>query len=79
MLGNNVLTCIHSEWNGIKPQCLGLNQENDYASMLPLNLCLIKFELLNHRFRINITQLCCSGKVPNNSVSPSQRSNCAEQ
>lgn len=33
LLGDNVLTCIHSEWNGIKPVCNGLNQENDYASM----------------------------------------------
>lgn len=37
MLGNNVLTCIHSEWNGNKPVCLGLNQENDYASMYSLH------------------------------------------
>lgn len=32
MLGDNVLTCVHSEWNGQKPTCKGLNQENDYAS-----------------------------------------------
>lgn len=32
LLGDNVLNCIHSDWDGIKPVCNGLNQENDYAS-----------------------------------------------
>lgn len=32
MVGSSVRTCIHSEWNGNKPTCFGLNQENDYAS-----------------------------------------------
>lgn len=32
MMGTNVNTCVHSEWTGHKPVCLGLNQENDYAS-----------------------------------------------
>ncbi|XP_055372262.1 uncharacterized protein LOC129606153 isoform X4 [Condylostylus longicornis] len=31
LVGSNERTCIHSEWTGVKPQCLGLNQENDYA------------------------------------------------
>ncbi|XP_075151703.1 hig-anchoring scaffold protein isoform X2 [Haematobia irritans] len=31
LIGSIERTCIHSEWTGIKPQCFGLNQENDYA------------------------------------------------
>lgn len=46
MLGNNILTCIHSEWNGIKPICTGLNQENDYASMLNHESIIIVFALI---------------------------------
>lgn len=33
MTGSGVRQCIHSEWNGQRPTCLGLNQENDYASI----------------------------------------------
>lgn len=32
MDGNSNRTCIRSRWTGKKPHCLGLNQENDYAS-----------------------------------------------
>ncbi|XP_073824682.1 hig-anchoring scaffold protein isoform X2 [Musca autumnalis] len=31
LVGSIERTCIHSEWTGVKPQCFGLNQENDYA------------------------------------------------
>ncbi|XP_037811776.1 CUB and sushi domain-containing protein 1 isoform X2 [Lucilia sericata] len=31
LIGSIERTCIHSEWTGTKPQCFGLNQENDYA------------------------------------------------
>ncbi|GAB0099339.1 locomotion-related protein Hikaru genki [Sergentomyia squamirostris] len=31
LMGSNVRSCIHSEWNVSKPICYGLNQENDYA------------------------------------------------
>lgn len=34
LVGSIERTCIHSEWTGTKPQCSGLNQENDYASRL---------------------------------------------
>lgn len=34
LIGSIERTCIHSEWTGTKPQCFGLNQENDYASKL---------------------------------------------
>ncbi|XP_055680814.1 uncharacterized protein LOC129788622 isoform X2 [Lutzomyia longipalpis] len=31
LVGSNIRSCIHSEWNAQKPICYGLNQENDYA------------------------------------------------
>ncbi|KAJ6649684.1 Locomotion-related protein Hikaru genki, partial [Pseudolycoriella hygida] len=31
LTGSSTRQCIHSEWNGQKPACFGLNQENDYA------------------------------------------------
>lgn len=33
MIGSVRRTCINGEWDGIKPACFGLSQENDYARM----------------------------------------------
>jgi hypothetical protein len=31
MIGSNRRRCVGGEWDGQKPVCFGLNQENDYA------------------------------------------------
>lgn len=35
MTGSNRRRCIGGEWDGQKPSCFGLNQENDYAMEKP--------------------------------------------
>lgn len=35
MIGSNKRRCIGGEWDGQKPSCFGLNQENDYAMEKP--------------------------------------------
>ncbi|XP_021914139.1 sushi, von Willebrand factor type A, EGF and pentraxin domain-containing protein 1 isoform X2 [Zootermopsis nevadensis] len=35
MIGSNRRRCVGGEWDGQKPVCFGLNQENDYAFFLP--------------------------------------------
>lgn len=32
MSGSQVRKCVGGSWDGVKPTCFGLNQENDYAS-----------------------------------------------
>lgn len=34
-LGSNKKTCMGGEWDGVKPTCYGLNQENDYSMEKP--------------------------------------------
>ena len=31
MIGSSRRRCVGGEWDGQKPVCFGLNQENDYA------------------------------------------------
>jgi len=31
MIGSSHRRCVGGEWDGQKPVCFGLNQENDYA------------------------------------------------
>lgn len=33
MIGPSKRRCLGGDWDGSKPSCFGLNQENDYASM----------------------------------------------
>ncbi|XP_068084486.1 sushi, von Willebrand factor type A, EGF and pentraxin domain-containing protein 1 [Anabrus simplex] len=36
MIGSSRRRCVGGEWDGQKPVCFGLNQENDYAYFLPV-------------------------------------------
>lgn len=47
MTGSGVRQCIHSEWNGQRPTCFGLNQENDYASKSLIKLKVLLITLIN--------------------------------
>lgn len=42
MVGPNKRRCLGGEWDGSKPSCFGLNQENDYASTTHLCFIIIK-------------------------------------
>ncbi|XP_044746690.1 complement factor H isoform X3 [Coccinella septempunctata] len=35
MIGSNKRTCMGGDWDGVKPTCYGLNQENDYSMEKP--------------------------------------------
>jgi hypothetical protein len=43
MTGAQARKCIGGSWDGVKPTCFGLNQENDYASKYHLDILLILF------------------------------------
>jgi len=33
LIGSKRRKCVYGEWDGEKPECFGLSQENDYARM----------------------------------------------